>query len=135
MIVVDTNVVAGLYLPAEWSARCESLLDSDPNWAAPVLWRSELLNILAMYVRVGRVELSDALEAIESAEGLFVGREFSVASASVLQLAGDSGCTAYDCEFVAVAEHLGVPLVTLDEEILTAFPDIAVALERFQSDG
>lgn len=35
------------------------------------------------------------------------------------------GCTAYDCEFVALSQRLGVPLVTLDRALLKAFPRLA----------
>lgn len=37
MIVVDTNVLAYLYLPMEHSAKAEALLKKDPDWAAPLL--------------------------------------------------------------------------------------------------
>jgi len=58
-----------------------------------------------------------------------------VASEQVLQLATSSGgCSAYDCEFVAAAQQLGVPLVTEDRAILTAFPGLARSLDPF-SDG
>jgi predicted nucleic acid-binding protein len=46
----------------------------------------------------------------------------------VLELAHDTGCSAYDCEFAAVAIALGVKLVTMDAKILRAFPGSAVAL-------
>ena len=47
MILVDSNVLAYLYLPGDRPAETEALLDQDPDWAAPVLWRSEFRNILA----------------------------------------------------------------------------------------
>lgn len=46
--------------------------------------------------------------------------------AAVLTLALDSGCSAYDCEFVWLARELGVPLVTADREVRNAFPRLAV---------
>jgi len=49
----------------------------------------------------------------------------------VLGLAAQSGCTAYDCEFVALAADLGTRLVTADRRVLAAFPDIAVAPRAF----
>jgi predicted nucleic acid-binding protein len=49
----------------------------------------------------------------------------------VLELASRSGCSAYDCEFVALAQDLEVPLVTNDRQILKAFPTIAISPSAF----
>jgi predicted nucleic acid-binding protein len=51
MIVADSNILAYLYLPYELTQYAEELLIADPEWVAPVLWRSEFRNILAGYVR------------------------------------------------------------------------------------
>jgi predicted nucleic acid-binding protein len=51
----------------------------------------------------------------------------------ILRLASVSKCSAYDCEFVALAHSLGVPLVTSDAEILDSFPSIAVSPKDFVS--
>jgi predicted nucleic acid-binding protein len=51
----------------------------------------------------------------------------------MLELAHRSGCTAYDCEFVALAEKLELPLVTSDPQILKAFPDQALSPRDFLS--
>lgn len=40
----------------------------------------------------------------------------------------DSNCSAYDCEFVALAMALGVKLMTMDAKLLKAFPTLAVPL-------
>jgi predicted nucleic acid-binding protein len=46
----------------------------------------------------------------------------------VLELVRDSNCTAYDCEFVALAMRLGVKLATMDAKILKAFPQHVITL-------
>ncbi len=51
-------------------------------------------------------------------------------SYEVLHLAQISHCSAYDCEFVALARRLDVPLVTADKQILKAFPLIALSLAK-----
>lgn len=135
MIVVDTNIIASLWLPTEWSESSERLLTTEPEWSAPLLWRSEFLNVLATYVRNKRLELVKALDAIEAAEVLFIGREFSVGAIPVLRLAAESGCTAYDCEFVVVARHLSAPLVTLDRKLLNAFPEVAIHPNHYLDDA
>ena len=56
-----------------------------------------------------------------------------VASEQELQLASSSLCSAYDCEFVAAAQQLGVPLVSEDRPILAAIPDLARSLDQFNA--
>lgn len=51
MIVVDTNMIAYLYLPDDYTNNVKQLLKLDAQWIAPLLWRSEMRNILALYVR------------------------------------------------------------------------------------
>jgi predicted nucleic acid-binding protein len=129
VIVVDTNVVAYLYLPTEYTARAEALLEHDPDWAAPLLWRSEFRNVLVGHMRRGAVSLETAQRMQLEAESLLAGREYEVDSRFVLQLARTSDCSAYDCEFVALAAHLGVSLLTMDAKLLRAFPQHAIALD------
>lgn len=128
MIVVDSNILAYLYLPGEYTMQAENLLRQQPNWHAPPLWRSELRNILAGYVRRGQLALSNAIWIQQEAQALMLQGEQPVDSALVLTLAEQSGCTAYDCEFVALAKALGCPLYTMDKQILRAFPDLAQVL-------
>lgn len=128
MIVVDSNVLAYLYLPSEYTDAAEALLESDPNWAAPVLWRSEFRNILAGYLRRGRLTYQQAYELQREAEDLMRGAEYEVDSLGVLELVRDSECSAYDCEFVALAMKLGTKLITMDGKLLRSFPGIVAAL-------
>lgn len=128
MIVVDSNVLAYLYLPGEYTTVAEALLEHDPDWGAPVLWRSEFRNILAGYLRREKLTFEQANALQSEAEDLLAGAEYEVDSRSVLELVRDSECSAYDCEFVALAKKLGTKLVTMDGKVLRSFPDIAVAL-------
>lgn len=128
MIVVDSNVVAYLYLPSEYTVAAEALLEIDPNWAAPVLWRSEFRIILAGYMRRGRLTFQQVHDLQNEAEDLLRGAEYEVDSLSVLELVRDSECSAYDCEFVVLAMKLGTKLVTMDGKLLRAFPRITAAL-------
>jgi predicted nucleic acid-binding protein len=128
MIVVDTNVLAYLYLPGELTAAAEALLEHDPHWTAPILWRSEFRNILAGYMRRKSLTLDQAHTLIREAESLLAGAEYEVDSLRVLELVRDSDCSAYDCEFIAVAQALDTKLVTMDTKLLKAFPTVAVAL-------
>lgn len=128
MIVVDTNVVAYLYLPSDHTTKAEALLMRDAEWAAPVLWRSEFRNTLAGFMRRKALTFEAARDLQLEAESLLAGAEHDVDSRLVLELVRDSDCSAYDCEFVALAKMLGVKLVTMDSKLLKAFPQHAVAL-------
>lgn len=128
MIVVDSNVVAYLYLPSAHTAKAEALLVRDPEWAAPVLWRSEFRNILAGYLRRQTLTRDQACRLQHEAENLMSGSEFEVDSHEVLELVRDSDCTAYDCEFIALAIKLDTVLVTVDQKLQRAFPTRAVGL-------
>ncbi|GAA4332971.1 hypothetical protein GCM10023165_07820 [Variovorax defluvii] len=128
MIVVDSNVLAYLYLPGDYTAAAEKLFEQDPDWAAPVLWRSEFRNILAGYVRRKAFSFEQACSIQAEAESLLAGSEFEVDSRHVLELVRDSDCSAYDCEFIALAIKLDTRLVTEDKKLLRAFPKRAVVL-------
>jgi predicted nucleic acid-binding protein len=105
----------------------------DPEWAAPFLWRNEFRSVLALYLRQRSLSLDDALRLGRAAESLFRGAEYHVEWSQVLGLVASSRCSAYDCEFVALARALQVPLVTSDSQILQEFPDATVSLEEFLS--
>jgi predicted nucleic acid-binding protein len=128
MIVADTNVLAYLYLPGEYTAAAEALLEQDSDWAAPILWRSEFRNILAGYLRRKAITFEQANSLQREAESLLEGAEFEVESIAVLELVRDSDCSAYDCEFIALAMKLDTKLITMDKKLLRAFPKRAIAL-------
>ena len=128
MIVVNSNVLAYLYLPGEYTAAAEALLEQDSDWAAPILWRSEFRNILAGYLRRKAITFEQAISLQREAESLLEGAEFELESLAVLELVRDSDCSAYDCEFIALAMRLDTTLVTMDKKLLRAFPKRAIAL-------
>lgn len=131
MIVVDTNVIAYLWIPGLNTSHAERLLKQDSEWIAPLLWRSEFRNVLAGYIRRNLMTLETAVQLMGEAESQMRGREYSVSSTHVLNLVEKSRCSAYDCEFVALAEDLGSPLITTDRKIISAFPSTAIALKEF----
>ena len=139
MIVADAMILA--YALVEVPGRTEEVnraLEEDATWASPPLWRSELRNVLLKYVRATSGEipgsdltLSDALGKMHLAEKLIAGRTVEVKTDDVLRVAGASGLSGYDAEYVALAEDLGVKLLTTDGPVLRAFPDVAVHPEDF----
>ena len=131
MIVVDTNIVSYLYLSGVRSHQSEALLQLDSHWCAPVLWRSEFGNVLSLYLRKGLLTLADVLLILKQAEELLGDDEYNVPSADVMEMVSRSNCSAYDCEFVALAKYLDVPFITADKKLLKQFPKIAKSLDLF----
>lgn len=131
MIVVDTNIIAYLLINGDQTASAVAVSRKDPEWAGPLLWRCEMRNLLSLYVRREVFSRRAAVLIMEEALASMQDREFDVASARVLELSEESGCTSYDCEFVCVAERLDVLLVTSDKKLLTAFPGRAVSMTDF----
>ena len=128
MIVVDVNVLAYLLIPGKYTNAAERLLEEDPVWVVPRLWRSEFRNVLATYMRAGQMEMTDASVVFQKAEELVGAEEYEVETLHVLRLCAESKCSAYDCEYIALAEFLDVKLVTKDGKLAKAFPRRTVLL-------
>ncbi len=133
MKVVDTNVIAYLLIPGEKTSVARALLLSDAEWVAPPLWRSEFLNVLALYIRKELISLEEAEAYATEAEHFMNGQVQSVPATQVLRLSTQSKCSAYDCEFVALARQLNTRLVTADKQLLKSFPDDTIPLDSFSS--
>jgi predicted nucleic acid-binding protein len=131
VIVVDTNTIAYLYVQGQRTAQAEKVLIKDSEWAAPLLWRSEFVSVLAFCVRQKTLALDDAMLIAEEAQQFMRGGEFEVPPTQILRIASGSKCSSYEREFVALAQSLQVPLITSDKELLKDFPSIAISMEKF----
>jgi len=131
MIVADTNLIASFWVPNDMEQLAYDSLKKDPEWIAPLLWASEFRNVLSIYYRKKVLDLASIFQAIEEAEELMASGEFSVNSNQVVTLMSESTCSAYDCEFVALASEFDVQLVTFDKKILAEFPAIAIHPKDF----
>ena len=148
MIVADTNLMAYFLMNGDFTSEAEAVYRADSDWVAPYLWRSEFRNILALYLgqhgsgicpltrgissRQNLISLEEAEEIINQAELLLSGKECEVDSHSVLKLVHGSGLSAYDCEYIALAQDLNIRLVTSNLKIIKAFPAIAVSPKNFR---
>lgn len=131
MIVVDSNVIACCWINGPLTTLAQSVRVKDPEWHAPILWRSEMRSILTGYLRDGSLNAVQISRVMHTAEDALAGSEHIVASSAVLEAAGRSRLSAYDCEFVVLASVLAVALVTADKAILKAFPERAMTMKAF----
>lgn len=125
MIVADANLVAYAYTPSPYADEVEELGLLDPIWVTVELCRSEFRNLLAAYLRRQWLTLEQINWILEQKERRFEFGYYEVNSAEVMALVATSRCSAYDCEYVALAKKFDVPLITYDRQLLTSFPEIA----------
>ena len=130
MIVVDTIVLAYSLFRGEKSSLAEQAFQKDSDWVAPILWKSEFLNVLALHLRIGNLTLENA-KFVMGLSNQYIKADFQVPSSRTLELIPISKCSTYDCEFVALAQEFGIQLVTEDRQILEQFPKIAISLTDF----
>ena len=133
MIVADTNLVVYAALAGERTTAAERVRSLDAEWVAPPLWRSEFRNALVQNVRHGRLTDGQA-GAVWEVTGDLV-RDVPVDPLGALGAAFTFGLSGYDAEFVALADALGVPLVTDDRGVLRACPKTAVSIDDFLASG
>ena len=130
MIVADTNLIVYLYINGDQTALAQRVLDKDPYWIVPPLWQSEFRNVIAAYMRRG-MTLPEGKRIMQNAKLTLGNRQVVPSDEEILGLIESSNCTAYDCEFLALARQLSVFLVTADKQLWKEFPDCAISLEDF----
>ena len=125
MIVVDTNILVYHWLPSPYTEQVKSLLLKDPDWRVPILWRSEIRSALGGAFRASIITYEQLIQILEEAHLFLDSKEYVPESERVMNLYKESKCSAYDCEYVALAQSLQAKLATFDKEILKEFPKIA----------
>lgn len=130
MIVADTNLIVYLFITGDQTTLAQDVLAKDPHWIVPPLWQSEFRNVLAGYIRRG-MKLAEAQEIMIDAMLTLEHRQVTPSTEKIFELISKSDCTAYDCEFLALAQQLDILLVTADKQLLKRFPSSTMSLEEF----
>ena len=130
MLLIQTSYPIYI-LPTSYTKSVDTLYQLDSNWVAPLLWKSEFRNVLALYLRKEIITLEKALQLQEQAESIMAQNEFDISSFQVLALINDSNCSSYDCEFVVLAHHFTTRLLTQDKKILKEFPSTAITVSDY----
>lgn len=131
MIICDTNLLAELWLPGHNNETAIQVLNIDSDWIAPPLWISEYRNVIAKYLRADLIDLEYAHAAMLEALEFMAHRVFDMNSYRIIDLIGSSRVSAYDAEYVALAQETGNRLVTFDKKLIDLFPDVAIHPEDF----
>lgn len=128
MVVVDTNVLAGVLIEGPFTAAALALRAADADWHSEHFILVEFANVLATQVRAKRVALADALVTLHRAEhslGLVL---HPVDHGDALVMASGYGVSAYDARYLALARALGQRLVTEDAALRRKAPALTQSL-------
>jgi predicted nucleic acid-binding protein len=131
MIVVDTNVVAYLLIQGEKTSLAQQVYARDREWIVPALWQHEFLNVLASFVRSGGGDSATAANAWQEAVGLLGARQWDIAFMDALTVAVEHDISAYDAQFVVLAQSAAAPLISEDGRLQKRFPQIVQSMQAF----
>lgn len=131
MIVVDVNVIAYLLIQGDKTASAQQVYRNEPEWHVPTLWRHEFLNVLATFVRHGGGGITDAEVLWQRGLSSLSSHEHSVDMVDALHLATQHGISAYDAQYISLANALGTPCITEDQRLQKVFPNTAYSMAQF----
>jgi predicted nucleic acid-binding protein len=131
MIVADTNMLVAIWVQGDFSKTSLSILNREREWIAPILWRSEFRSALRKYLKANIIDSNNANRMMSEALNLMQSREFTVDSYSVIELIATTTVSAYDAEYIALAQETESRLVTFDRKLINLFPDVAIHPEDF----
>ena len=131
MIVIDANLVLYRHLKGPLTTLAEAALTKDPDWRTSSLWRCEFTSALVKMIRAKVLGEADGLAAMDSATTEMGPRELDVPQAQALRAALAYGISAYDAQYVALAEMLGLRCVTADAALARKTPAVTVLLADF----
>lgn len=133
--VIDSSVALSWFLPGEQTEEALALygIARQTNLVVPPLWHLEIANVFGMNVRRGRIHSDDVDRALQIIATLPI-RTVSLLQPSdaewyTLQMR-THGLTAYDCTYIMLAQELGIPLATFDQEMILAATKAGVVLVR-----
>lgn len=123
ILVLDTSVVAKWFLPESLSAEADSVFEEvrlgKSHAASPDLIVYEFANIIWQRQKKEEISGRQAAAIMSDFERLPIQLvPGDVLGSQALKIAGKTGCTAYDGEFMALASGLNCTLITADQRFI-----------------
>jgi predicted nucleic acid-binding protein len=128
-IVVDCSVAAAWALVDERTAWTLAALQSATTEGAivPSLFWYEIRNILVVNERRGRIDRSQTARFLADVDPL-TEVDLRPVESDLLDLARVHNLTVYDASYLELASRLGLPLCTLDTQLIKAAAKVDVTL-------
>ena len=128
MVIVDTNIIAPLYVRSARSPAVAELFAHDSVWRTEPLALIELSNVLITYERARYITAVRARDCLKRAAAFLQPYLFRVSHQAALDAALRYGTTACDARFLALAQQLSMRLVTEDLKLRAAAPALTQSL-------
>jgi predicted nucleic acid-binding protein len=130
MLVIDTNIIAPLYVRSARTDAVMKLFARDQIWRTEPLALIELSNVLTTYERARYITAATARDCLDRAAAFLQPNLFRVSHHAALDAALRYGTTAYDARFLVLAQQLDAPLVTEDAKLRSAAPALTQSLNQ-----
>ena len=130
MLVVDTNIIAPLYVQSADTGAVAKLFAQDQIWRTEPIALIELSNVLITYERARYITAATARDCLDRAAAFLQPNLFRVSYQAALDAALRYGTTADDARFLALADQLGSRLVTEDVKLRAAAPALTQSLSE-----
>jgi predicted nucleic acid-binding protein len=121
--VVDASVTLAWCFEDEATQGADAVLErlAEDAAMAPPLWELEVVNVLLLAERCGRISESQTARFVTLLTQLPIHIDSAGADMeSVLATGRHHGLTAYDAAYLVLAEREGIPLATLDVKLRAA---------------
>lgn len=133
MFVVDNSVVMSWFFPDETNEYADGVLEwlKEGSAVVPSLWPLEVVNVLLVAERRGRMNQADSARFLTLLASLPIEIEQTQprsSMAGLLALGRANQLSSYDAAYLELAMRLGLPLATLDQKLRDAAAAVAVRL-------
>lgn len=95
---------------------------------APGLWAYEIRNSILIGLRRRRISKPDSEQFLVSLNAMNVRLSEPASYDEVFSVAQDLGLTVYDASYLSLAIHEGLPMATLDGQLIRAAQRVGVSL-------
>lgn len=138
-LVLDSSVTLAWLYSDEGGAAVDSVFSRIVGARAwvPALWRLEVANSLTVAVRRGRVTEQFRDQSLDDLSRLEIVADQETdkhAWSTTMRLADRHKLSLYDAAYLELAQRMGLPLATLDEDLRQAADLLGVPLLGLSSD-
>lgn len=131
MIIADTCLIVHLFNKTSLTPIAQKILEKDPHWFFPPLWREEYANVLSKLARKESRTIDNTISHFNYTLDELKNCEISIETENALRISIEYKISVYDAHFVALAIDSNALLVTEDKEILKNCSSLAISLQNF----